>query len=106
MVTQEVINKFSDIIKTKLEPIKIILFGSYAYGKPEKNSDLDIMVILKESNLPRFKRSRNIRLELQRIFDIDIDILVYTQAEINEWSNVELSFVNTVLKKGKILYER
>ncbi len=106
MITQEIINQFSSIIKAKLDPIKIILFGSYAYGNSAINSDLDIMVVLQESNLPRFKRGRSIRLELQRIFDIDIDLLVYTQAEVNEWSNVELSFVNTVLKKGKILYER
>ena len=106
MISSEMINQFSEIIKNKLNPIKIILFGSFALGNQNLNSDLDIMVILKESNLPRFKRGQNIRLELQRIFDIDIDLLIYTQAEINEWSGVELSFVNTVLKKGKILYER
>lgn len=106
MITQEIINQFSNIIKTKLDPVKIILFGSYAYGNPTLNSDLDIMVVLQESNLPRYKRGSSIRLELQKIIDIDIDLLVYTQAEVNEWSNVELSFVHTVLKKGKILYAR
>ena len=65
-----------------------------------------IIAYFKRIKFTKIKRGQNIRLELQRIFDIDIDLLVYTESEINEWSNVEFSFVHTVLKKGKVLYER
>lgn len=72
MINKEMINQFLNIIKTKLNPTKIILFDSYALGNQNSDSDLDLMVVLKESNLPRIKRGQNIRLELQRIFDIYI----------------------------------
>jgi predicted nucleotidyltransferase len=44
MISNEMINQFSEIIKNKLNPIKIILFGSFALGNQNLNSDLDILV--------------------------------------------------------------
>jgi len=106
MISSETIQQFSDLIERKLDPIKIVLFGSHAKGTPNLYSDLDILVITNKSNVPRFKRGREIRLDLQRIADIDIDILVYTQQEIEEWKDVEFSFLNSILKTGKVIYEK
>ncbi len=50
----------------------------------EHLSQIRKLVITSKSTVPRFKRGREIRLDLQRIADIDIDILVYTQQEIEE----------------------
>ena len=86
------------------KPEKIVLFGSYAYGHPSQCSDLDLLII-KESNLPRYKRAREIRKYLWEVTDIPMDIIVYTPKEIEDWKNVEEAFITTVIKKGKILYE-
>lgn len=110
LVRVEKINKeFIDYIARRvikvIDPEKIILFGSYAYGTPGKESDIDILVIVKESSLPRYKRSIPIYKELAGIL-IPKDLLVYTEDEIEEWSEVPQSFITTIYKKGRVIYEK
>jgi len=104
MITQKQIEKILKIIVDKYKPEKVILFGSYAYGYPSKDSDLDLLVV-KDSHLPRYKRAREIRKYLWGITDIPKDIIVYTQKEIDDWAEVKEAFITTIVKKGKILYE-
>jgi len=105
MITNNKINKIVKTIASNYNPEKIILFGSYAYGKPAKDSDLDLLVVVKENSQPRYKRAREIRKYLWGITDIPKDILVYTLDEINEWKEVKEAFITKVVKKGKALYE-
>jgi predicted nucleotidyltransferase len=51
-VIDEVVRRIVECVR----PQKIILFGSYAYGRPHADSDLDILVVM-ESELPRYKRA-------------------------------------------------
>lgn len=104
MVTQRQIKEIIKRIVNNYNPEKIILFGSYAYGHPTKDSDLDLLVV-KRSNLPRYKRAREIRKYLWGITGIPKDILVYTQEEIDEWGKVKEAFITNIMKRGKILYE-
>jgi uncharacterized protein len=82
----------------------VILFGSYARGDASENSDVDFMVIA-ESSLPRFKRSRDL-YKLLRPYPFGMDLIVYTSEEIEKGKQYSLSFVSTVLKEGKVLYVR
>lgn len=86
------------------QPEKIILFGSYARGEATEKSDIDIFII-QDSDLPRYKRSTPIRLALRGLFPSK-DIIVYTPAEVEEWKSASTSFIASVLREGKILYER
>ena len=104
MKAQKQIEKILKIIVDKYKPDKVILFGSYAYGYPSKDSDLDLLVV-KDSNLPRYKRAREIRKHLWGITDIPKDIIVYTQKEIDDWVDVKEAFITNIVEKGKILYE-
>ncbi len=104
MKAQKQIEKILKIIVDKYKPDKVILFGSYAYGHPSKDSDLDLLVV-KDSNLPRYKRAREIRKHLWGITDIPKDIIVYTQKEIDDWVDVKEAFITNIVEKGKILYE-
>jgi len=106
MITQEQIKEIIKRIVDSCKPIKIILFGSYAHGTPTKGSDLDLLVVVESSDLPRYKRAREIRKHLWGITDIPKDILVYTQEEIDEWKEVEEAFITNVIKTGEILYEK
>ncbi len=105
MITQSKINKIVKAIANNYNPDKIILFGSYAYGKPTRDSDLDLLVVVKKNSQPRYKRAREIRRYLWGIADIPKDILVYTKDEIDEWGEVKEAFITNIMKKGKILYE-
>lgn len=104
MITRKHIEDIVKRIVDHYKPEKIILFGSYAYGSPTKDSDLDLLVI-KDSSLPRHQRAREIRKYLWGISEIPKDIIVYTQREIDDWREVDEAFVTQVVKRGKILYE-
>ncbi len=103
-LTAEILKEITERIVKEVSPEKIILFGSYAYGRPHKNSDLDILVI-KATSLPRHKRAIPIYNALRGLI-IPKDILVYTPEEVEVWKNVPQSFIFTVLQKGKVLYEK
>ena len=103
-VDHSVIEEVVKRIVESIHPEKIILFGSYASGHPHAGSDLDILVVM-ESNLPHYKRAVPIYKALAGLL-IPKDVLVYTQEEINAWSEVPHAFITTVMKKGRILYEK
>ena len=104
-VDEEFLKEVVRRIVSAVDPIKIILFGSHAYGEPKKGSDLDLLVVVKESSLPRYKRSVSIYKALAGIL-VPKDIVVYTEKEIEEWSNVPLAFITTITRKGKVIYEK
>ena len=105
MLTQKQIEKIVERIAINYNPEKIILFGSYAYGVPTEDSDLDLLVVVESSKQPRYRRAREIRKHLWGITEAPKDILVYTQEEIDEWEKVEDAFITSVMKSGKVLYE-
>jgi len=103
-VDKDLINDVTRRIVEAVDPEKIILFGSYAYGKPSKDSDLDILVIMR-SNLPRYKRSVPIYKALTGML-IPKDIIVYTPREVKEWDDVSQAFITTAVTRGKKIYEK
>ena len=105
MLSHKQIEGIVERIASNHKPERIILFGSYAYGTPTEDSDLDLLVIVKSSKQPRYRRAREIRKHLWGITAIPKDVLVYTQKEVDEWKEVEEAFITSVIKKGKVLYE-
>ena len=103
-IDDEVLDEVVDRILNTVQPEKIILFGSYAYGKPGNESDLDVLVIM-NSDLPRYKRSAVIYKALAGLL-ISKDVLVYTPEEIEEWSEVPQAFISTIVNRGKVIYEK
>ncbi len=101
-ITDEVIQEIKNRIVSAVHPEKIILFGSYAYGIPTKDSDLDLLVIM-PSDEPMHKRVLQIR-KLLRDFRVPKDIIVYTPQEVEKWKNVTNAFITSIIKKGKVIY--
>lgn len=89
-----------------IQPERIILFGSYAKGTYSEDSDLDLLVVIKESNEPRYKRARKIRKSIWGLVNVPKDILVYTEEELDRWKDVPMSFVSNIITEGKMIYER
>lgn len=80
---------------------KVILFGSYARGRADLFTDLDLIVIL-DVNLPYVERSAYIYRELSP--RVAADILVYTP---QEWQKMEARpFIQSALSEGKVLYAK
>lgn len=92
-------------IVSKLKPEKIILFGSYAYGNPTPDSDVDLLVIMntKAKDVDRYVAVSNLLYPRQ----FPVDILVKTPTEIKAEAHKKSNFfLREILKKGKVLYER
>lgn len=104
MIETTKISEIVSRIAIQFDPDRIILFGSYALGNANNDSDIDLLVI-KNTNLPRHRRSFDIQKSLIGSM-IPMDILVYTQKEFELESQEKYSFLSSALKTSKILYER
>lgn len=85
-------------------PDKIILFGSYAYGVPNADSDIDLLVVM-DSDLQPHKRSVPVRKAL-RDLGIPKDVIVKTPDEFSKFKDILGTIVYTAAHKGRVLYER
>jgi len=89
-------------IAEKFHPQKIILFGSYAHGKPGPESDVDLLVIL-STPLKGRKKSLEIRQYLGVMFGLDL--IVHSPESLRqrlEWGD---SFLQEITQTGKVMYE-
>jgi len=93
-------------IKREYQPEKIILFGSYAYGTPTEDSDIDLFIVkdTEKESIYRFAEVKKLIYEPERT--IPISPLVYTPKEVNEQLSRGNDFVGEVLEKGEVLYAR
>ncbi len=102
MVGMDKIRKFTDQIVRMYHPRRIVLFGSYAYGKPTPDSDVDLLVILPFKGKSQYK-SLDILQKTNPTFPVDL--LVRTPRQICQrlaWNDF---FLHEVMEKGKVLYE-
>ena len=94
------------------DPFKIILFGSYANGNPNKNSDIDMVVILDNNDVAktydeRLKKKLYINKLVRNInYKIALDILVYSKEEYKIIKNYGNYFIDEIENTGKIIYEK
>jgi len=99
-----IIDKIKKKIVASVRPQQIILFGSMANDTPSKDSDIDLLIV-KESNVRRDKRDREIRKVLKDII-YPMDIFVYTPKEVSQFKDQPGSFLKKIIDTGKVLYER
>ena len=96
----------------KTDPVKIVLFGSYAYGEPGDESDLDILVVTGDNIIPEsFSEKSLIYLRISKaISDIKkefpVDLIVHTKAMHQIFIENNSLFARELITKGKVLYEK
>jgi predicted nucleotidyltransferase len=103
-VTEEVLTAIVRRIVAVLHPEKVILFGSYAYGRPSDNSDVDLLVIMETTARPADRYLAVSRVIRPRPFSIDI--LVKTPKEIARALAKGDSFIEEIVAQGLVLYAR
>ena len=91
-------------IRRVVDPERIILFGSRARGTARPESDYDLLIIA-PSDQPRWRRTVPLYRALAGM-GAPKDILWWTPEEVEEWQGVRSHFISTVLREGKVLYER
>jgi predicted nucleotidyltransferase len=96
-----VIRRFARQVAEQFQPEKIVLFGSYAYGTPHADSDVDILVIMPCRN--QLDQAFKIRMAIPAPFPMD---LIVRKPNNIKWRLEEGELFHTeILTKGKALYE-
>lgn len=97
-------SKLADIIKKEFKAKEVILFGSYAYGKPSESSDVDILVIL-NTNLKPYQQAALIRVCLSKEIGMKfpMDLMVRTPQQIKERLQLGDFFIGKIMNKGVYL---
>jgi predicted nucleotidyltransferase len=90
-------------LKAEFQPEEIYLFGSHAWGTPNEDSDVDLMVILMQSNERTIRREQRAQFCLGRL-PISADVLVRTRSEVNRVREIRGSLTHEVLQKGRKIY--
>ncbi len=101
-IPMRVIRRFAREVAARFDPDKIILFGSYAYGTPHADSDVDILVVMPAHN--QLDMAVKISLSIDPPFPLDI--IVRTPTNLKWRLEEGESFLTEITSKGKILYEK
>jgi predicted nucleotidyltransferase len=105
MLSSTNIDSILSVIKTAT-PQKVLLFGSYAYGTPNENSDIDLLII---KNIPE-EEVRNFRVHIKKLLwkkfknSFSFDILVDSENRIKKRIEEGDLFYNEIFSKSLILY--
>ena len=95
-----------------VNPSKVILFGSYAKGVFDEESDLDLVVILNTEMIPEtYDKKLEIKVQVRdSIYELSrqiaIDLVVYTKGEFKMLKDLQTSFYNEIMNTGKVIYEK
>ena len=92
-------------IAEQYKPKKIILFGSYAYGEPTQDSDVDLLIVKNTDKRP-IDRWAEVKKLLRGVAPyLPVSPLVYTEGEIDERNAIGDFFIEEIFGKGEVLYE-
>jgi predicted nucleotidyltransferase len=97
-----VIRRYARAIAEEFRPDKIILFGSYAYGTPNEDSDVDLLVVMPAAD----QHAQAVRIRYRLSAPFPLDLIVRTPYQM-KWRLEEGElFTTTIVTQGKVLYEK
>ncbi|MBI5540744.1 MAG: nucleotidyltransferase domain-containing protein [Bacteroidia bacterium] len=112
MLNEDLIKMIIDKLSGTIKPLKIILFGSYASGTPNKDSDLDILVVIDDNYYPKdYNENMEIYLKVSSVLSdikkkFPIDLIVHTKSMHEKFIELGSMFSKEILQKGIIIYEK
>ncbi len=104
----------NEVVKNlqSIKPFKIILFGSYATGTSNEQSDIDLVVVLDTNEIPKtYDEKLELKVKVREcIYELSrqmpIDLVVYTHGEFQVLQHRKTSFYNEIMEYGKVIYEK
>ncbi|MBK1810775.1 nucleotidyltransferase domain-containing protein [Clostridium sp. YIM B02505] len=82
----------------------IYLFGSYAYGTPNEDSDLDICIITDNKSKRKVEIMKLVRKAMAKVQSMPVDLLVYYSDEFNERAKLDCTLESQIFHEGVKLY--
>lgn len=105
MINKEMLEEVKNRLIRTYDPVSIYLFGSYAWGSPTEDSDLDLLIVVEKSKEKPYERPV-IGHRALRGLGISKDIIVYTKKEFDSKTGDVTTLGYKVKKNGKVLYAR
>ena len=100
---QHEIDNIIEVINKVVAVNKIYLFGSYAYGNPKNDSDLDLCILTNNNDERNRDLIRTIRVAISKTANMPVDILVYETNEFNKRASVSSSMEYKIAYEGVLL---
>lgn len=104
VAAEKVINRMAELLGENYKPEKVILFGSYAWGSPTEESDIDLLIV-KNTGKPFFKRLPEVRKivsEARRGYAFEP--IVVTPKELEDGLKRRDAFLERIVAQGRVLY--
>ena len=100
---QALLREVTNRLEAEFQPEQVWLFGSRAWGQPDEGSDIDLLVVLRESDETPVRWAQRAHRCLSGL-DIAKDVLVKTRAEVERFRNVPASLEAEIFRRGQKIY--
>ncbi|MCZ7586106.1 MAG: nucleotidyltransferase domain-containing protein [Deltaproteobacteria bacterium] len=100
---EKALKEIVERLREEFHPETIYLFGSHAWGSPGGDSDLDILVIVSDSEETATARAQRAYARKAGIM-VPMDIVVQTRAQFDRFLTVKASLAHRVARDGRVLY--
>ena len=105
MISQETIQEAVQRLVKAYDPLEIYLFGSYAWGNPNEDDDLNFLLVIESSDEKVYKRGDK-AFDVLLGLKIPTNVIVFTKQEFDTFSQDVTSLTYEVKSRGKMLYAR
>jgi uncharacterized protein len=105
-VSEQLLRDMTRVIVDQVHPVRVVLFGSHARGVAGPQSDIDLLIVTPEGFGPNFSR-RKVAAQLWRAlarFHVPIDLVLYSEREVDEWRVSSNHLTTRALREGRILH--
>ncbi|SDI59633.1 Nucleotidyltransferase domain-containing protein [Natribacillus halophilus] len=99
------LEKAIEAVNERVSPDRIFLFGSFVHGHADKESDLDLCIIIDQLQERKIETLRSIRYSIAEDISVPIDLLLYTTQEFNERARLSSTFEHKIMNEGVLVYE-
>ena len=102
-LTPSLLGEIVQRLVNELHPAGVYLFGSHAGGSPRADSDVDLLVVVEETETQLSELTARGRMSLWGL-RIPVDLIVCTVADMEKWSDVPCNLLHTVAQRGRLVY--
>ena len=102
-LTDSKLGEITQRLVRELDPHQIWLFGSHAWGQPDDDSDVDLLVIVDRSDEPGYRLAQRAYRALYGV-RFPCDVIVHTRQEVERARQVTVSLLRKIVENGRVLY--
>jgi predicted nucleotidyltransferase len=102
-LTDSKLGEITQRLVRELDPHQIWLFGSHAWGQPDDDSDVDLLVIVDRSDEPGYRLAQRAYQALYGV-RFPCDVIVHTRQEVERARQVTVSLLRKIVENGRVLY--